>query len=143
MQDKIIESLNQTTAEDIKDTNSKKGATFGVQTDSEDWYGKEIQAQSTPLMDPGLGKSLVLRCFEFSVNPEFKGVLNKQELFNMHWRQIQAVLWGDGLVPNEDAEPRVILGNKKYKIFILCQPRLRTIINEKAQTIQDIIHRKK
>ena len=104
-----------------------------------DWYGRDLEVKSGPVIDPAQGRELVIRQFEFSKNPAFTGNLPKQELFNMHWRQIQVTLWGDGLVPFEDIEPRIILGKKRYKIFITCEPRLRTFIEEKPLNLKDII----
>src|SRR3990167_3407185 len=79
---------------------AEQGQAFGVKAGKEGWYGFETQTKpSDPMIDPGTGKPYVLRTFEFAKNPAFKAkTITKQELFNLHWRQIQALLWGDGLV---------------------------------------------
>jgi len=118
---------------------AEHGQAFGVKTEKEGWYGMEMQTKpSDPMVDSGTGKPYVLRTFEFAKNLSFKGTLTKQEIFNMHWRQIQTFLWGDGLVAHEDVNPRIVIGKKKYRIFILCKPRLMTIVVDKPQTLQEI-----
>ena len=105
----------------------------------EGWYGLDMETKSVPLIDPGTGRPYVLRTFEFVKNPEWKAkAITKQELFNMHWRQIQALLWGDGLVPYEDANPRIVMSKKRYRIFILCKPRLSTFVADRPQTLQEL-----
>ena len=118
---------------------TKEQEAFEKTVGKQDWYGRDLEVKSGSVIDPGQGRELVIRQFEYSKNPAFKGHLTKQELFNMHWRQMQITLWGDGLVPFEDIEPRVILGKKGYKIFITCKPRLRTVIVDKPLNLKDII----
>lgn len=111
--------------------------------DKEKWYGESVEAKSDPIIDPGTGKTLILRWFEFAINPEIKHTPTKQELFNAHWKQISTMLWGDGLVPRQDINPRVEIGKKrgkgKYRIFVLCEPRLGTFVAEKPQNLQEMI----
>ena len=126
-----------------EETIQEYGQAFGVKTEKEGWYGNELQTKPTLMVDPGTGKALILRTFEFAKNPEFKTkAITKQELFNMHWRQIRVMLWGYGLVPNEDAEPRIVIDKDKYRIFILCQPKLNTFVADKLKTLQDIFKKK-
>ena len=121
-----------------------QGDSFGVKTENENWHGTDLRAKSTPIMDPGVGKPLIIRSFEFSRNPEFKGTITKQDLFNMHWRQLRVMLWGDGLVPREDINPRIeFMRNNKYRIFITCEPRLGTFVQESPQTLNKLLQKKK
>lgn len=113
-----------------------------------DWHGATVQTESTPetmMVDEGKGKPYVLRIFEFVFSPDFLKQRQrygtpvvKQELFNQHWRQMRSVLWSDGLVAREDIQPRIIVGKKKYKIFLMCEPRLGVMVAERPQTLQDI-----
>ena len=89
-----------------------------------------------------LVKKIFKRKAKFAFCAGFQIPTAKQELFNMHWRQIRVMLWGDGLVPNEDAEPRIVIDKDKYRIFILCQPRLNTFVADKLKTLQDIFKKK-
>lgn len=114
------------------------GKSFDVQTDTEGWQGQEITSKSTPLIDPGVGKAVVLRVFSFYKNPEFtaKG-LSQQEIFNMHWKQISVLLWGDGLRPREDVQPKVVSEGQTYKIFITCEPR--RVMADNVRNLQDYL----
>ncbi len=116
---------------------------FKVQAEHE-WIGKDIRVKSDPLIDPGVGKEVILRLFEFGVNPTYKGHKpNEQDIFNMHWRQIRTILWGDGLVAKEEVNPRIIFTGKTYKIFIACEPRLNTLVADKAHSLNDYLKPKK
>lgn len=92
--------------------------------------------------DLGTGREVILRMFEFAVNPEiFKDRKpTSQEIFNSHLRGINGILWGDGLKPAEDIEPRLIFskGGKSYRIFIACNPTMGNILVEKTQTLSEI-----
>ena len=123
-----------------------KGSTYEI-NDKEKWIGQELGVNSgIPLVDEGKGKPYIIRQFEFSFNPEFRLKLRdkkvamptKQELFNYHWRQLEAVLWGDGLVPCKEVEPRMVIGRKKYKIILLCEPRFKVLVADRPKTLQEI-----
>lgn len=136
--DRLVNDVNDT----LKQADNI--STFGVQAGDNSWVGEQISTQSDPMIDPGVGKPYVLRTFEFSKNPEFKGKINKQEIFNKHWRQISTILWGDGLVPVEDINPRVeFTKNGNYRIFILAEARLNTLVVDKPKTLQQILKKKK
>lgn len=112
------------------------------------WHKNEVNAQSAPMIDPGTGKPILIREIKFAFNPEtIQKIRNKQipapteqELFNSNWDQIRKMLWADGLVAIQENEfpPRINIRKKTYSIFITCQPRMGTMVNEKIHTIQDI-----
>lgn len=88
-------------------------------------YGAELSTEGTPLIDPGEGNMVSIRTFTFKMHPDRQRLGfpdNKQEIFNQHARQIQHVLWGDGLEPYTDTNPRVIIDRSKgiYQILIAC-----------------------
>lgn len=123
-----------------------KGNQYEI-NDQHKWTGQEIGVDSNiPLIDAGTGKPYIIRQFEFSFNPEMAKKIQdkkypaptKQELFNSNWRQIQVMLWGDGLVPYQGVEPRMIVGKKKYKIILLCEPRTGVVVANKPRTLQEI-----
>ena len=130
----------KTLEETIKEHGEVKEV-FGVQAEKA-WQGQELQTKpSDPLIDPGQGKPYIIRQFLFGKNPSFKGHKpSNQDIFNMHWRQIRNTLWGDGLVPREDIEPKIVgIKDNKYMIILVCEPRLMTMVAEKPQTLQDIL----
>lgn len=101
----------------------------------------EIEKQS--IVDPGEGETKILRVFKFGLNPSYRGKIDKQDLFNSHIHQIEAMLWKDGLVPNLDIAPKVTLSKKGYSIFLLCEPKMvgltRLAVNERPKTLQQLL----
>lgn len=125
-------------------------------TDSQkptDWYASTVETKAEPMIDPGKGQELVLRQFEFYFDPKALNAIGekripaptKQELFNSNWPQMRIMLWSDGLIANQDVEPRIIIGRKRYKIFILCQPRVKAsgvkeMVVDKAKNLSEILN---
>lgn len=114
----------------------------------EKWEGANIQAESTPLIDPGTGEPIIIRTFMFKFNPEWikknKGVknVNKQELFNNHWKFLQLELWKDGLTPNEGVEPKMTFKKGHYFIQLTCRARLGVMVADSPETLNKILARK-
>lgn len=96
---------------------------FEIEKGNEVWNGQELETQSAPLVDPGSGRPIVVRQFEFSWNPAITQKPSKQELFNFHAREIRNYLWRDGLVIREDVEPRLMYEETGYRIFITCEAK--------------------
>jgi len=106
------------------------------------WHADQMEAKSDPLVDPGTGKPFIIRQFDFTFKPGMKKIPTKQELFNAHWPQIRVMLYGDGLVANEDVEPRVLMNKRKYKIILLCEPRFGQVVIDKVQNLQQVLNKK-
>ena len=103
-------------------------------------YGSDLSVDPTPLLDPAIGKTVVIRTFEFKMNPEIKDLPeDKQELFNVHAKQISTILWGDGLIPLVTEPPRVIVKKEegKYFIFVPCEARLSTVFADKPRSLSE------
>src|SRR6185436_18925185 len=123
-----------------------EGNEFELDTGDTKWRAQELGVNSNvPLVDEGKGSKYILRRFEFKFNPQFvkdlkdgKTKLDKQDLFNSNWRQIEITLWGDGLIPRKDIEPRVLIFKKHYQIILLCEPRMGVMVAEKARTLQEL-----
>lgn len=105
-------------------------------------YASQLETDTTPLIDPGGGGVVVIRVFTFKMNPERQHFPGKQALFNSHAKQIETVLWGDGLRPLESNPPRVILNSKKgfYQIFIPCIAAKGVIFSEKDRN-PELLHK--
>lgn len=120
-----------------------KALSFELEKNRQTWEGNTLEVKSDPLIDAGVGKPYILRCFEFRINPLVKQTPTRQELFNHHWRQIQSMLWADGLKAYEAVNPRIIVGKQSYRIFVTAEPRLSNGIaislGEKPRTLQQII----
>lgn len=92
------------------------------------WEAQQIEAHSDPLVDKAQGKPIILRTFEFQLNPNLpKNIkFSKQDIFNSHKELIEKILWGDGLRPLDEVKPPKVQISKKlnkYRIFLVCQPR--------------------
>lgn len=98
--------------------------------------------------DEGYGKTIVVRSFDFKANPlAFKErTPSKQELFNAHAKQIEIVLWKDGMKVMPDVKPQLILSkNRKfYRIVVGAEPEKGQLINsltlDKQQTLSQAAH---
>ena len=107
-------------------------------------YGADLHTEGTPLIDPGTGKTISIRVFQFKMNPEMKKNLpNNQSLFNAHSKQIATILWADGLRPFEESAPRVIIDMKKgfYQFFVPCEARLHQMFFDKPQNLNKILNK--
>ncbi len=113
-----------------------------------DWYGSTIETPGQPMIDPGLGTPMVLEVFEFAMRPLPEGTAypTQQQVFNAHWPHIRALIWSKGLVANEDVNPRVVIGKKRYRIFLLCEPRFNKhgikVVDGKSKTLQQIFDKR-
>lgn len=118
------------------------------------WEGERVEVESTTKLqdDHGIGNPLIIRAFEFRANPQaFKLYTpTAQQLFNYHYKGIEAMLWSDGLIPVEGIEPRLIFSKgskdskskKGYRIFITCMPLRGQTVLEKPLTLSEIANPK-
>ena len=105
----------------------KPGEGVQIDQDTKYEYGSRLETEGIPLIDPGEGKIVSIRVFDFKMNPALKDFpIDKQLIFNTHAKQISTILWGDGLKPLESNPPRVIIDRKRgsYQIFVPCEARL-------------------
>lgn len=112
---------------------------------TENWDAFKIATDGVPMVDDKTGKPLILRMFEFKIDYkklkqiEQKGItMDKQMIFNSHWPQIRSVIWADGLVASTDVDPRVVIGKTRYRIFLLCEPKFRMMVNETPTDLQTV-----
>jgi len=123
----------------------KPGEGIQIDKDTKYEYASELKTEGVPLVDPGGGPVNVIRVFTFKMNPEKlkkKDFGNKQAIFSAHAKQIEVILWGDGLRPLENVSPRVILNNKQsyYQIFVPCQAAKGVIFSEKDRN-PELLHK--
>lgn len=124
----------------IKSDNGSLGESFKTIGTDHSWEGQELEVKGDPLIDNGTGRPIIMRFFEFKANPEtFKLKPSNQELFNAHAQQIRLFLWKDGLEPVTVIEPKIIRDKIGYKIAITCQPKLGVALNERPETLQQLI----
>lgn len=112
--------------------------------DLEGWSAGTYETEGKVIEDPGTGKTISLRMFDYKINPEsverFKKS-TKQDIFNAHAGEISRILWGDGLRPFEESSPRVIIDmkNLSYKIIVPCEARLNTVFPERAKNLEEML----
>src|SRR3990167_4252229 len=116
----------------------------GVQVDEDTKYeyASQLETDNVPLIDPGGWAVNVIRVFTFKMNPEKRDFTNKQTIFSAHAKQIETILWGDGLRPLENVSPRVILNNKKgfYQIFVPCGAAKGVIFSQRDRN-PELLHK--
>lgn len=109
-----------------------------------EWYGSTLETPGQPMIDSATGRPMVLEVFEFAMIPN-QQVPTQQQLFNAHWPHIKTLIWSKGLVANTDVNPRVVIGKKRYRIFVLCEPRFNQhgikVIQGKPTTLQDVFNK--
>lgn len=109
------------------------------------WEGEEISTESKIKIsdDKGEGRAVILRFFEFGVNPAaFK--IHKptaQELFNTHINGMESLIWRDGLKFFHDVQPRFMFSKDKkfYRFIIACIPTVGTELKQKPQTLSQLL----
>lgn len=114
--------------------------THGAPVKDIKWEAQQISTTSDPIKDPGEGRPVLLRTFEYSLNPNLPKDLSitKQAIFDSHKDQIRIMLWSDGLIPLEEIKkPKVQISKsqKKYRIFVLCIPKSSETLLDKPLTI--------
>lgn len=104
----------------------------------------EVQSDTKLEDDQGYGVPVVIRQFEFGINPQAwaQKQPSRQELFNYHIKGIEISLWKDGLAPFTEATPRVVIDQKRlrYSIFVPATPARGHLLNATPKTLTEIAH---
>lgn len=114
-------------------------------TEDNEWQGQTVEVQSDTHLedDHGTGEHVIIRTFEFLVNPEVFGrhTPTLQDLFNDHKKGIAALLWQDGLTPIAEIDPRVVFSkdNRKYSIIVTARPSVGQAVVDKSFTLSELI----
>ena len=110
------------------------------------WQGEELTATSktTIQQEEGHGQPVTLQFFTFDARP-FKKIWKenpptKQELFNKEFNGIEKLLWGKGLKPFTDVEPRLIYARdgNHYTIVVACVAQRGVAIKEEPKTLTQV-----
>lgn len=120
------------------------GQTYTHQNTQYDLQDIEVQSDTKLEDDTGQGGAAIVRMFAFGMNPiafaQYRPT--NQELFNSHYKGIEAALWKDGMKVLPDVNPRVVIDEKKqqYMIFVGAAPQKGHLLKEKPQTLTEIAH---
>lgn len=112
------------------------------------WDEGRAQAESTTHLedDTGYGKAAVIRQFTFKANPQTFSTQppTKQELFNAHLKQLEIMLWQDGLKIMTDVAPQLAFNKKKtqYTIIVGALPQRGQLLTQQPQLLTEIAHGK-
>lgn len=120
--------------------NLKPGEGVKVDEETKYEYGATLESDKAQIIDQGIGKKVLIRIFEFTMNPLLKNMpIDRQDLFNNHAKQIATILWGDGLRPLDSIPPRVILDREKniYRIFVTCEAKTGTMFADKTRNLSE------
>ena len=105
----------------------------------------EVESKTKLQSDTGYGSPVIVRVFEFRFNPEAVAKvqndqipLDKQMLFNSHYKGIEMALWKDGFVPMPEVAPQVKIEGDKYRIFVGAKLAKGQILREKPMTLSQI-----
>lgn len=119
-------------------------------TEDGDWQGQTVEVQSDTKLeaDKGTGEAVIIRTFEFALNPEvFRQHEQRtgsqptpQQIFIEHQKGVESFLWQDGLSPAYDIEPRVIFakGTNKYLIMVGARPQKGQMIVDTPKTLSEL-----
>lgn len=119
------------------------------------WNAQEMQTEGVRIIDPGVGREVVVRHFFFKSIPLPKGVPKptKRELISYYKRLIEMSLWSDGLIVREDKPLELVELHTAHKIsptlyrkmkieeadfviLVLASSRLGQVFADKPQIIQ-------
>lgn len=119
-------------------------SSIGHEQQTYDASSVEAQSRTNLEMDKGEGEATIIRCFIFGMNPQtfMEQHPTKQMLFNSHIGGIEAALFRDGLKLFLDVTPRITFDTVKmqYSIFVAARPRKGYLLQEKPQTLGEIVH---
>lgn len=108
-----------------------------------EWEGEHIQANSDTKLeqDTGTGEAVVLRFFDFAANPDSFRMHKPtaQELFDVHRKGIESLLWTDGMRPYQGVEPRLMFSKDKkyYRFAITCI--VNDTLVDKTKTLSELL----
>lgn len=110
------------------------------------WTAREVETESESYLeeDTGEGNPVVIRMFEFGMNPEAFKQANPttQDIFNSHYKGIEVALWKDGLKVVPEVNPRIVLTPEKgiYRIFVTARAARGHLLTDVPNTLGTVLH---
>ncbi len=100
------------------------------------WYGKEDQTDENLMHDTGKGEPIVIRHFEFKLNPELKEQPTKEQILTPEYiKHLQTLLWADSL--RMVLEPTVKIEKDTMHVAVPCQARTGATFSEQPKMLQE------
>lgn len=102
------------------------------------WYGREDQTGESLMHDTGKGEAIVIRQFEFKLNPSLTELPTTEQILTPEYlKDLNIQLWADGL--RLVMKPRVFIDTETCRVFAPCQPRTGSTILEEPKLLQEWI----
>lgn len=102
------------------------------------WYGREDETATNLMHDTGKGEAIVIRHFEFKLNPSLERLPTKEEILTPEYiKHLSTLLWADSL--RLVREPQVVIDKESIKIFAPCQARTGAVFTEEPKLLQEWI----
>lgn len=104
------------------------------------WEAQEMNAEvSTPLVDDGSGKPVILRRFQFQFPPNLPHKPTKKQILEYHKDKLNIFLWKDELELVQT--PKVRVHTNGYDIFATCVAKKGSLLSykHKPQLLQHAI----
>lgn len=109
-----------------------------------DWEGQELEFHSDELKGGNDGNAVIMRFFDYKANAQaFKNrPVSVQELFNIHSKEIELMLWKDGLKPIVEVNPRFMQtkDTKHYRFVVAATPLRGQKVTETPKTLTEILN---
>lgn len=96
----------------------------GVYQDTKsNWEGSEVEVMADEVADEGSGGAVIVRCFDFKFPPGNTVIPTKDQILTPQYlKTLQTLLYFDHDMEFA-AEPRVVIQETGFKVFVTCQPR--------------------
>ena len=124
--------MDKTTFEFVKEKDEEIG--IGAHK----WYGREDQTDTNLMHDTGKGEPIVIRNFEFKLDPSLTTPPTKEQILTPEYvKHLSTLLWADSL--RLVMEPRVQITKDKILIFAPCQARTGSSYSEAPRMLQEML----
>lgn len=100
------------------------------------WYGHEDSTDESLMHDTGKGEAIVIRHFEFKLDPTLKQPPTKEQILTPEYiKHLQTLLWADSL--RMVMNPTVRIDKDIMRIAVPCQPRTGATLSEEPKMLQE------
>lgn len=107
-----------------------------------EWDAKQLEVHSDIdlAVDTGWGKAVILRQFDYAFPPGIQQIPTKEQILTPGYlkfleTQLYFVDELELVMP-----PKVVIGQKGFKIFATCQARKGSLVHQKPTTLKEIAH---
>jgi hypothetical protein len=101
---------------------------IGLDTpDKDGWYAGNMETEGHRIDEPGTGKPIILRRFQYARNPAIKRKPTKEDVLTPGYiKYLENGLWADNM--EMIMEPKVVIDKKHITVFATCQAKKGNLI---------------